>query len=93
MKQGAVISFRFVQTASFDVSSSSGLGHSAGVLRSVGRNVSLRHRKLGEISEPLSGHSLYHAHETSFGSSLSPNPTEKHASCHLCTLHVAEAPC
>jgi len=29
----------------------------------------------------------------SFQSSVSPNTNEKHASCHLCTLHAPDAPC
>jgi len=79
------------RSTSFDASSSSGWGYSADSLTSIGRNVSLTNRKIGESTQVWSGHSLYHCPETSFRSSVSPNTNEKHASFHPCTLYTPEA--
>jgi len=78
--------------ASYDASSSSGPGYSTGALTSIGRYVSLSHRKIEESTQLSSNHSSYHCRETSFRSSVSPDTNENHASRHLCTIHGPEAP-
>jgi len=81
------------RSTSFDASSLSSSGYSAAALTSIGRYVSLSHRKIGESTRVSSGHSVYHCPEMSFRSSVSPNTNEKHPSRHLWTLHTPEAPC
>jgi len=81
------------RSTSFDAVSSSGSGSSAGALTSIGRNVSLSHRKIGESTRELSGHSSNHCPEMSFQSLVSPNPNENQASSHPYTFHAPEAPC
>jgi len=80
------------RSTSFDASSFSGSGYSAGLLTTIGRNLSLSHRKIGESTQVSSGHSLYHYPETSFWFSMSPNTNEKQASRHQWTLYAPEAP-
>jgi len=67
-------------SASLISSSLSGSEYSAGFLTSIGRNVSLGHRKIGESTQVSSGHASYHCLETSLRSSVSTNTDEKHAS-------------
>jgi len=80
------------RSASLDVSSWSGSGYSAVVLRSIGRNSSLGHRKMRESTQVSRGHSSCNCPQTSLWSSVSPNTNEKHASHHLWTLHAPEEP-
>jgi len=51
------------RSGSLDSSSSSGSGYFAGSFTSIGRNVSLRHRKNAESTQVLSAHSWYNCQE------------------------------
>jgi len=66
--------------------------YSAGSMSSIGRNVCVSHRKVGESTQVSSGYSFYHWPETSLQSSASPNTNVKHAICHLWNLYDPEAP-
>jgi len=81
------------RSASFDASSSSRSGYSAGALTTVGRDMSLSHWNIGKSTQVSSGNASYHCPDTSFRSSVSPNTKEEHASHDICTLHTPEGPC
>jgi len=80
------------RSASHNWSSSSSSGYSAGLLTSIGTNVSLSHREIGELCQVSSALSSYYCLETLLLSFVSPNTNKKHASCHRWTLHGPEEP-
>jgi len=80
------------RSISLDTLSWSDSGYAAGSLTSIGKNVSVCHWKIGDSTWVLIGYSSCHCPETSLRPLVSLNTNEKHASCHLWTLHAPEAP-
>jgi len=82
------------RNTTLDLSSSLGSGYSACLLTRIGRNRndSLSCQKIGESTQQLSGHSLYHCPEMSFQSWVSPNTHTQYASRHVWSVHAPGAP-